>query len=253
MKTMLIDSLPGKTNGVGNGSDEYIAEKEAKLTLSEFKKIFLNWLVNIYHLEPHGKAERSPLDLWSESAGEFPVVKEDVKRIETALMCSDTRTLHRSGIQFENLEYNSDSLRDIYRREGALALLVKYSPFDIGHIYVRDDLNRIYIRVPCVNYKYAKGLSMYAHKAIRKRINTTRKSYKDNAVLQRAKVELFGDIESLHERNVRKKSQATAKKAARIHSLGIEDFAAKSNFDDSSPVIIQNMQSEEATDDWEVW
>lgn len=253
LKTGLIDSLPGKTNGVGNGSDEYIAEKEAKLTLTEFKERFLKWLVNIYHRESHGKEEKSPLDIWNESAREFPVVEEDVKRIETILMCTDTRTLRRSGIQYENLEYNSEPLRDIYRREGVVELMIKYNPFDIGHIYVWDNLNKIYIRVQCVNYKYAKGLSMYAHKAIRKRINSAKKSYKDDAVLQKAKVELFGDIESLHERNVRRKSQVTAKKAARIHSLGVEDFSAKASPDDTTSVVIQNMQAEEATDDWEVW
>lgn len=253
LRTMLIDSLPGKTNGVGKGSDEYIAAKEAKLTLSEFKKIFLNWLVNVYHREPHGKAEKSPLDLWGDSAREFPVVGEDVKRIETALMCSDTRTLQRSGIQFESLVYNSDPLRDIYRREGSVELLIKYSPFDVGHIYVWDDQNRIYIRVGCDEYGYANGLSMYAHKVIRKRANAVRKSYKDNAVLQRAKVELFGDIEALHERNVRKKSQASAKKAARIHSLGVETLVGSPDSGERSLVPIQNMQVEAATDDWEVW
>jgi putative transposase len=253
LKTMLIDLLPGKTNGVGNGSDEYIAEKEAKLTLSEFKKIFLTWLVNIYHLEPHGKSEKSPLDLWVDSSRAFPVVEEDVKRIETALMCSDRRTLQRSGIQYESLEYNSEHLRDIYRREGVVELLIKYSPFDIGHIYVWDDLNRIYIKVLCVNYEYASGLSMYAHKVIRKRINSSKKSYKENAVLQKAKIELFGDIESLHERNVRRKSQVTTKKAARSNLLGIEDFSAQTNIEDDNRVVTQNMISDEESDDWEVW
>lgn len=253
LKTMWIDSLPGKTNGIGKGTEDYIAEKDAKLTLTEFKSRFLNWLVNIYHREPRGKAEKSPLDLWNDSSREFPVVEENSKRIETALMCSDKRTLQRSGIQYENLEYNSDQLRDIYRREGVIEMLIKYNPFDIGHIYVWDDLNRIYIRVPCVNYRYAKGLSMYAHKAIRKRINSVRKRYKDEAVLQKAKVELFGDIESLHERNVRRKSQVTTKKAARVYSLGVEEFSDRANTDDTYPVVNQNMKTEEVTDDWEVW
>ena len=102
-------------------------------------------------------------------------------------------------------------------------------------------------------YGYANGLSMYAHKVIRKRANAVRKSYKDNAVLQRAKVELFGDIEALHERNVRKKSQASAKKAARIHSLGVETLVGSPDSGERSLVPIQNMQVEAATDDWEVW
>lgn len=253
LRTTLIDSLPGKTNSVATGSDEYVAAKEAKLTLSEFKEIFLNWLVNIYHLETHGKAEKSPLDIWNDSAREFPVVEEDSKRIETALMCSDTRTLQRSGIQLEILPYNSDFLRDIYRREGVVELTIKYNPFDIGHLYVWDDLNRVYIRVDCDEYEYAKGLSMYAHKAIRKRIRAMRKSYKENAVLQKAKADLFGEIEILHERNVRRKSQATAKKAARVHSLGVDDFSEKINLEDVDPVVIQNMKAEEEPDDWEVW
>lgn len=253
LKTMLIDALPGKTNGVGEGSDEYVAEKEAKLTLTEFKKKFLNWLVNIYHLEPRGKAEQSPLDLWNESAREFPVVEEEVKSIETALMCSETRTLQRSGIQFENLEYNSELLRDIYRREGVTELRIKYSPFNLGHIYVWDELNRLYIRVQCLDYQYAKGLSLYAHRAICKRVKEKRKSYKENAVLQKAKIEVFGDIESLHQRNARRKRPVTAKKAARIHSIGVESHSVVIQQEDCASAIIINSQIEESTDNWEVW
>ncbi|MAZ86085.1 MAG: integrase [Cellvibrionaceae bacterium] len=251
LKTMLIDALPGKTNGVGNGSDEYKAEQEAKLTLTQFKKIFLNWLVNIYHLEPRGKAENSPLELWNESSREFPVVEEDRKRIETILMASDTRTIQRDGVQIENLKYNSDSLRDIYRREGVTKTLIKYSPFDIGHIYVFDELNGIYVCVRCDNYRYAKGLSMYAHKAIQKHANEQRKSYKDNAVLQRAKVEIFGNIEELHRKNSRRKTQVTAKKAARVQGLGVADITVQT--EELETVIVQNSLVEETTDDWEVW
>tara|TARA_R110001592_G_scaffold240606_4_gene500668 strand:- start:3919 stop:5838 length:1920 start_codon:yes stop_codon:yes gene_type:complete len=253
LKTTFIDSLPGKTNGVGNGSDEYSAEKEAKLTLSEFKKLFLNWLVNIYHLEPVGDMEFSPLDLWKSSAQEFPVVEEDAKKIETALMCSSTRTLQREGIQIETLHYNSNALRDIYRREGRMELRIKYSPFDIGHIYVLDEINRIYIRVECSEYSYAKGLSMYAHKAIRKRIKAQGKMYQKNTVLQKAKAELFGEIEELHERNVRRQTQVTTKKSARVHSLGVADLTAETNVQDRTPAYAIDTQIEEATDNWEVW
>jgi putative transposase len=253
LKTSFIDSLPGKTNGVGNGSDEYSAAKEAKLTLTEFKKLFLNWLVNIYHLEPVGDMEFSPLDLWNSSAREFPIVEEDVKKIETALMCSDTRTLHRDGIQFEKLHYNSDAIRDIYRREGRTELRIKYSPFNIGYIYVLDEINRVYIRVDCLEYQYAKGLSLYAHRAIRKRINERGKSYQDNAVLQRAKAELFGEIEELHQRNVRRKTQVTTKKSARVHSLGVADLAAEASDEARASAYTADAQIEVTTDDWEVW
>jgi len=251
LRTMLIDALPGKTNGVGNGSDEYNAQSEAKLSLTEFKKIFLNWLVNIYHLEPTGGSVKSPLDLWNESARTLPEVELNPKRIETILMASDTRTLHRDGIQFEKLNYNSNSLKDIYRREGTTSLTIKYSPFNIGYIYVYDVLNRIYIQVPCVDYEYAKNLSLYAHKIIRKHASAKRKVYQDNAVLQKAKVEIFANIEALHEKNVRRKSQVTAKKAARIEGSGVPVLPTVHT--EPEPILVQNNLSQEELDDWEIW
>lgn len=251
LRTMLIDSLPGKTNGRKDSTDEYSAESEAKLTLNQFKRIFYNWLVNIYHREPIGDAVKSPLDLWNESASEFPVDEQDRKNIETSLMASDTRTIQRGGIQIENLKYNSDSLRDIYRREGPTSALIKYSPFDLGRIYVFDDLNGIYIPVRCDEYEYAKGLSMYAHKIIQNHANKLRKSYKDDANLKKAKAEIFGNIDDLHKRNARRKTQVTAKKAARIQQVGIVDKITE--LEKPMPVVISNIFSEEQTDAWEIW
>lgn len=251
LRTMLIDSLPGKTNGIKDSYDEYSAESEAKLTLNQFKKIFYNWLVNIYHRQPIGDAVKSPLDLWNESARDFPVDEQDRKHIETALMASDTRTIQRSGIQIENLKYNNDSLRDIYRREGPTSALIKYSPFDLGHIYVFDELNGIYIPVRCDEYEYAKGLSMYAHKIIQSHANKQRKSYRDDANLKKAKAEIFGSIDDIHKRNAGRKTQVTAKKAARIQQVGIVDQFVE--LEKPIPAIISNIFAEEQTEDWEIW
>lgn len=103
----------------------------------------------------------------------------------------------------------------------------------------------------CDEYEYAKGLSMYAHKAIQKHVKAQRKSYKDNSALQRAKIEVFADLDDLHQRNARRKTQVTTKKAARIHSIGVTDMAKK--HEEITPVIIKTPVVEEATDDWEVW
>lgn len=253
LNTMLLDALPGRSKAVGEGSDEYSAEQNAKLTLNQFKKIFLTWLVNIYHLEPRGDAEKSPLDLWNESAYQFPVVEENRKRIETILMCSDTRTLQRDGIQLETLHYNNNLLRDIYRREGVVTLTIKYSPFDLGHIYVFDELNKIYIPVRCDEYDYANGLSLYTHKIIKSTVNKKRKDYKNNAVLQKAKAELFTEIEELHNRNIRRKTQVTTKKAARVECVGVQNSTSEKSCEESAPELIANAVEEDSTDDWEVW
>lgn len=258
VKTSLIDSLPGKTNGVGKGSDEYIAQNEAKLTLGEFKEIFIKWLVNVYHRQPGERTDSSPLDKWILSENKFPIVEESRKDIETKFMCSDTRTLSREGIKIELLHYNCDNLASIYRRDGGVELVVKYSPFDIGYIYVFDSVNGIYMKVPCTNYDYANGLSMYAHKVIKKKIKDKKKSYQNDAVLQKAKAEIFGNIDKLHERNSRVKRQVTSKRAARIVSLGVNEkekgqdqYQGKKSVEECA--ITNASDFEVGTDDWEVW
>jgi len=254
LKTGLLDALPGKTNGVGAGSKEYNPQSEAKLTLSEFKKIFLNWLVNIYHLQPVGSEIKSPLDLWIESEKYFPVPIEDAKRIETILMATDTRTLQREGIQIENLKYNSDSLKDIYRRDGRVLLTIKYSHFNLGYIYVYDSLNLLYLKVPCDEFEYANNLSLYAHKIIVNHSNSQRKSYKYNATLLKAKAEVFANLDALHEKNVRRKSQVTTKRAARVAQLGGQmPEPSMPSAADPEPIYIEDNVSSNDTDEWEVW
>lgn len=252
VKTSLVDSLPGKTNGVGRGSDEYIAQNDAKLTLGEFKEIFIKWLVNVYHRQPGKGSDYSPLDKWVSSEKSFPIIEESRKDVETKFMCTEMRILRREGVQLESLEYGCDNLRSIYRRDGGVRLVVKYSPFDMGYIYIFDSVNGVYMKVPCKNYRYAKGLSLYAHKVIRDKAKSKRKSYQDDAVLQRAKAELFGNIEKLHDRNSRVKRQVTSKRAARIQSLGVDGnrWDQVSGEDD---VIVKSRDFEIESDDWEVW
>ena len=222
LKTMLLDSFPGKTNGVGKGSNEYNAQDHAAFTVTEFKKIFLNWLVNIYHRTPVGKMEKSPLDIWLESEECFPIPVEEENDIETKLMPSQERKLHRSGIAINNLEYESSVLRDLYARDGSVFFSIKYSPFDLGYVYVYDSLNKLFIKVQAKNFSYASGLSLYAHNQIRKVAKKHKDAYQEDIAMQKAKVEVYGAIEEKIESNKRRKNQVTTTKSSRMKKTGFE-------------------------------
>ena len=116
------------------------------------------------------------------------------------------------------------------------------------------------MKVPCTNYEYANGLSMYAHKVIKKKIKDKNKRYQNDAVLQRAKAEIFGNIDKLHERNSRVKRQVTSKRAARIMSLGVNEKEKGQDHDQDQGkksveeyAITNASDFEVGTDDWEVW
>lgn len=251
VNTVFLDALPGKTNGNKDPKSEYKAQSEASLTFSEFKVMFLDWLVNHYHLSP-GEDGRSPMEKWKTSLCDFPVPTEDEKFVETSLMCTDTRTLQRWGVPFEKLKYNSSVLRDVYRRDGVTELRIKYSPFDLSHIYVEDDLNRVYIKVPCESYDYASGLSLYAHRKVLKRICDKARETLSNPVLQEAKIRLYADVESLHQRNARRKTQVVAKQEARLAGVGVRSCVETVNLEPVEELL--DLGSVRVSyDDLEVW
>lgn len=92
---------------------------------------------------------------------------------------------------------------------------------------------------------------MYAHKIIQNHANKQRKSYKDDANLKKAKAEIFGNIGNLHKRNAGRKTQVTAKKAARLKQVGVVDQVPE--LEKPMPAIISNIFVEEQTEDWEIW
>ncbi|MDO3380896.1 Mu transposase C-terminal domain-containing protein [Gilvimarinus algae] len=251
VNTVFLDAQPGKTNGNKDSKSEYKAQFEADLTFSEFRTKFLDWIVNHYHLSP-GEDGVSPLDKWKACLCDFPVPEEDEKFVETSLMCTDVRTLQRWGIQFEKLKYNSALLRDIYRRDGVSELRIKYSPFDLSHIYVEDDLNGMYIKVPCENYEYASGLTLYAHKRVLKRVRDKSRETLSNAVLQEAKIRLYADAESIHQRNARRKTQVVANKEARLAGVGISSNIESVNLEPTREVVVVGM-NDEGFYEVEVW
>lgn len=251
VNTVLIDNLPGKTGGKKDPKSEYKAQSEASLTFSEFKVVFLDWLVNVFHLSP-GEDGRSPMEKWKTSTCDFPVPEEDEKFIETSLMCSDVRTLQRWGMQFERLKYNSALLRDIYRRDGVSELRIKFSPFDLSHIYVEDDLNGMYIKVSCESYDYASGLTLYAHKKVLKKIRDKSRETLSNTVLQEAKIRLYADVESTHQRNARRKTQVVAKREARVAKVGVPSGAIATNLEPVEDLIDVDFMVDQS-ETLEVW
>lgn len=166
----------------------------------------------------------TPNELWSTSEAELPMPVEDEMELTPILMATDTRELSKGGIRFFVLDYNSSILRDLYRRDGPGTVTIKYNPFDIGYILVLDSVNNVYLKVDCENYVYASGLSLFEHKIIRAEVKKSGKSKLENSDLQRAKVKLAKERESIHARNGRRKTQTTASNAARSEKIGVNDI-----------------------------
>lgn len=224
VNSMFLDDLPGVVRKKGKSGDGYDARQEAKLTFSEFERYFVEWLTKVYHHEPLSRNSMTAYELWLDSDEEFPVPREDAKKLVPILLGTKSRQLNRGGINLFDLRYESTALTDLYRREGQLKVTVKYNPFDIGHILVLDPLNKVFLKANATNYAYASGLSEFEHKKVKERAREIARIKSESPNLVAAKAKLARERDQIHERNKRRKTQVTTSKGARIEKIGNKEL-----------------------------
>jgi len=224
VNSMVLDDLPGVVRKAGKCGDTYDGRQEATITFSEFKRYLVDWITKVYHHIPVEGLGMTPHELWTESERDFPVPVEDEMEITPILMATETRELSKGGIRKFVLDYNSNLLKDLYRRDGPGTVTIKYNPFDIGYILVLDSVNKVYLKIESENFEYASGLSAYEHGKVREAARATGKSKLDNLDLQKARVKLSKEREEFHARNSRRKHQVTTSKAARSEKIGVSDI-----------------------------
>lgn len=251
VNSMVLDDLPGVARKAGKCGDTYDGRQEARITFTEFKRYFVRWLTEIYHNKPLAKSGMTPNELWIESERDFPVPVEDEMELIPILMASGTRELGKGGIRIFSMDYNSDQLKDLYRRDGPSTVTIRYNPFDIGYILVRDEVNKTFLKIECENSQYASGLSAFEHDKIRALAKTIGKSKLDNLDLQQARVRLSKERDEFHERNARRKTQITASKAARSENVGIGDI--KLVIDNSRKIMQVDLEVEIEDLDMDGW
>ena len=156
-----LHRLPGSTFSNPKDRGEYKSEKYAAMTLDELEVYVGDWIVNTYHRGPHrGLNGRSPLQTWNSllSDGDLGInlppryVDEDAVRL--LFLHSETRKLHRHGIDFKGIAYWSDHLNHVI---GTLDpddvdtkpdYVIRYDPRDISKIWFYDPKLKQHIELP---------------------------------------------------------------------------------------------------------
>lgn len=177
--------LPGTTfaNTKTRKDKEYDSEAKAVIGFSKYLEIFHEWLIDVYQISFHEGLEDIPIRVWEEGIKLKPAhVYHDPYTCSIILLPSETRTIQNDGIQWHNLQYQSEALwklrNDRLSKGMENLVLYKYDPDDISKIYV-EDLNGKYIEVLCTNQKYSKNLNLEMHLAVRKEIGERRQEVDD--------------------------------------------------------------------------
>lgn len=217
IQKLMIDELEGKTfsNSIERG--DYNAVKGATYTFSTFVRAFEYWISEYYNWRPNQSKTHVPMLVWREGVKKLPPVEvSSIERINLPKLCGmkGLKTLQPSGITIDYLRYDSRELADYrkqFQREKKRKLMTKLDVDDIGRIYVYLPEYERYLEVPCVDFKYASGLSYEHHQVIkaykRKHNKLYGKSGLDFAEAQEHVSEIFSEA-----KEAAKKTKAKNKK-----------------------------------------
>jgi putative transposase len=172
--TSLIHTLPGTTFSTILERGDYDPFHHACISLSAFWKLLHVFLLDYYAQKWHAGRGCIPARRWQEAvqAGFVPALHTSAEETRLLLYPRDTRTLQRSGIDFEALRYQSPDLarlRSLLPKGTVVSL--KYDPDDISALYICDPTASgsapHWLRVPAVDQTYTQGLSLWKHRIIR--------------------------------------------------------------------------------------
>ncbi len=165
-----IKSLPGKTFSNTGQRKEYNAEANAAMTLKEFEKWLVTWIVQKYHNDTHSSLKRSPLDAWCQytslvkrNTGTFRSIPADMRTFYLDLLPYNERTIQREGISMFGYKYYDKELDEFINKKhsnGKNKLFsFAYDIHNIGHIWFYNPVEQKYYKIKSLS-KELDGISV---------------------------------------------------------------------------------------------
>lgn len=212
-----VHSLPSTTfsNILRKGNNN--PRKDATITLDEARRILLRFIVGDYHQRPHSSLGRSPLSIWREGingsekrVGRGIISKiEDSERFSLDFLPLAERTVQRTGITWDKINYSSEILqRWVGAKKGGqnVKFTVRRDPHDISRIYFLDPELKEYFEIPYRDTAYP-SISIWELRAITKRLRELGQSEVDEELIFRT----YDNIE--HEISTAKKKTTAVRRA----------------------------------------
>jgi putative transposase len=163
-----IRKLPGTTFSNPAQRKGYNSEGHAALTLKEFERHLVEFIVNVYHQRVHSQIGMPPRRKWelgvlgdadSMGTGVMPI-PEDPLRIRLDFMPYFERSVQQYGIQIDGISYY-DKVLDPYinapdpdNSKAKRTFLIRRDPRDISKVYFFDPADNRYVALPYRNIGY---------------------------------------------------------------------------------------------------
>jgi putative transposase len=157
-----LSVFPGRTFANTLERLDYDSEGNARMTLEHCRRLFMRWVVDIYHNRPNTRTfNQTPLERWEALAGYGVRLPPQAADLAPLIGLVVNRTIQAEGITFMGLTYRDDALK-LLRKSNHLGRewMVKVDPLDISELLVLDDQKNRWIRVACQQPELVDGLTL---------------------------------------------------------------------------------------------
>ncbi|MVF14234.1 transposase [Ketobacter sp. MCCC 1A13808] len=228
--------LPGTTFSNINQRGDYESEQEAIITLEDLKELVHEWVIDIYCQTTHKVTQRTPYSLWSDGLKVVePMLPESRDQLDLILTVEDERVLSHRGIEFKGLFYNSSELGAFrHRSHDSLKLKFRYDKENLGYIWVYDEFEGNYLKVPCIDPDYADGLTLRQHLQIRAEARAKGASDQDSEALIKSKERFRKKIEKKSQHKLLRERRKAARDNSEALRKSPESTAWSANSTESS-------------------
>ena len=197
-----VHNIPGTTFSNIRQKGDYDSTGSAIMTLAEFEKWLVTFIVKYYHHKPHSSLEgKTPLQkleevIWGndEVPGKgLPQPVTNRKKLFLDFLPSERRVVSPYGVQWDSIHYYHESLNPWIKKptpDGKKKHLFKRDPRDISKIYFFEPKIQEYIPIPYRNIT-RPAMSIWELRESRKRVV--------EKGLKKTEEALFAAFNELHE------------------------------------------------------
>jgi putative transposase len=191
-----IHNLPGTTFSSPESRINYDSEKNASLTISEFEKWLMTYIVNVYHKRNHSGIGMSPLQKYKEglmgsdliSGCGIPPKLLNEKRLKLDFMPYTERTIQEYGVIIDHITYYHDVLRKYIHSRESLAsnspkrkFIFRRDPRDISTVYFFDPEINDYFEIPYRDTS-KPAISIWEYKEAVRKLNSNNVAIDEEAI-----------------------------------------------------------------------
>lgn len=238
MNRGVAHKIPGATFSNIKDRGDYDSPAKAVLTLDRMNEILNIWITDIYHHQKHSALGRYPISVWREKIQTtiLPPLPDNVDDLEAMLGESHSRQWRSTGVQFDDLEYNSLELASVWKRlgGGSREVTIRVNPENIDHVYVIVPDTQEVIRVPARDMRYAENLTSFQHKVIKA---YARKQFKDFSAENRLVAK--EQIKKITEEAMFDKKMSVRKKAKKLRLKVVSESGESASRPSDASVAIE--------------